>query len=482
VKTATAAASQALACRIYVGSLHFELTENDVKTAFAPFGPIKSISLSKDPLTGRSKGFCFIEYAYPEAAQAALQHMNGYLLGNRPIKVGRPHNAGGLLGLPLPLALNPLGPLAFSTPSVFPGTTAATTSSTLTSMPTTTTTTPSTAAEETTTTTLAASSSSSSAATAAQTTVEEINAMLKAQAAAAAASSQLDIAKRIYVGSIPWDLTADHLKTVFEAFGPIRSCVLMPNPETGRHKGYGFIEFEEVQAAEQAISQMNGWEIGGRQIKVGRAVASALPPSMMGTSAAGTSPLAAGLAGLGALGGVATNPAAIAAAAAAASLLGGAAGAVPTAGVVAANINTTLAQALAQRKAEDSLSHEENITISNPNQRYEIMQKLARGTAIKATRCVVLRNMVGPEDLDEDLAEEVGEECSKYGTVEKVYIHQETKSAKETEIIVKIFVLFSTIPEAQKAQQGLNGRYFAGRIVKADFFDDKKFLTGNYAD
>ncbi len=47
MKSATVAATQAMACRIYVGSLHFELSENDIKAAFSPFGPIKSISLSK---------------------------------------------------------------------------------------------------------------------------------------------------------------------------------------------------------------------------------------------------------------------------------------------------------------------------------------------------------------------------------------------------------------------------------------------------
>ena len=56
---------------------------------------------------------------------------------------------------------------------------------------------------------------------------------------------------------------------------------------------------------------------------------------------------------------------------------------------------------------------------------------------------MVLKNMVGPEDLDEDLESEVTEECSKYGEVEKVIIYQEKQSeADDADVHIKIFVLF----------------------------------------
>ena len=58
---------------------------------------------------------------------------------------------------------------------------------------------------------------------------------------------------------------------------------------------------------------------------------------------------------------------------------------------------------------------------------------------------MVLKNMVGPEDLDEDLESEVTEECSKYGDVEKAIIYQERQSeAEDADIHVKIFVLFTS--------------------------------------
>ncbi|CAG0882730.1 unnamed protein product [Cyprideis torosa] len=76
-----------LMCRVYVGSISFELKEDTIRQAFAPFGPIKSINMSWDPLTQKHKGFAFVEYEIPEAAQLALDQMNGALLGGRNIKV-----------------------------------------------------------------------------------------------------------------------------------------------------------------------------------------------------------------------------------------------------------------------------------------------------------------------------------------------------------------------------------------------------------
>lgn len=57
---------------------------------------------------------------------------------------------------------------------------------------------------------------------------------------------------------------------------------------------------------------------------------------------------------------------------------------------------------------------------------------------------MVLRNMVGPEDLDDELETEVTDECGKFGTVNRVIIYQEKQSEEEdAEIIVKIYVEFS---------------------------------------
>lgn len=58
---------------------------------------------------------------------------------------------------------------------------------------------------------------------------------------------------RIYVASVHQDLSDDDIKSVFEAFGKIKSCTLARDPTTGKHKGYGFIgEFGKGQGEEEA--------------------------------------------------------------------------------------------------------------------------------------------------------------------------------------------------------------------------------------
>lgn len=63
---------------------------------------------------------------------------------------------------------------------------------------------------------------------------------------------------------------------MFEAFGTVKSCTLSPDPITGKHKGFGFIEYEVQQSANDAIASMNLFDLGGQYLRVGRAIT---PPS-----------------------------------------------------------------------------------------------------------------------------------------------------------------------------------------------------------
>jgi poly(U)-binding-splicing factor PUF60 len=93
---------------------------------------------------------------------------------------------------------------------------------------------------------------------------------------------------------------------------------------------------------------------------------------------------------------------------------------------------------------------------------------------------MLLKNMVGVEDLDEDLESEVTDECSKYGEVDKVIIYQEKQSeAEDAEVVVKIFVLFANSSAPEKAIQSLNNRFFAGRRVGAVSYDQALFDAGD---
>ncbi|CAB1325684.1 unnamed protein product, partial [Coregonus sp. 'balchen'] len=163
----------AIMCRVYVGSIYYELGEDTVRQAFAPFGPIKSIDMSWDSVTMKHKGFAFVEYEVPEAAQLSLEQMNSVMLGGRNIKVGRPSNIGQ-----------------------------------------------------------------------AQPIIDQL-------------AEEARAFNRIYVASVHPDLSDEDIKSVFEAFGRIKSCTLARDPTTGKHKSYGFI--------------------GGQYLRVGKAVTPPMP-------------------------------------------------------------------------------------------------------------------------------------------------------------------------------------------------------------
>ncbi|KAK2175508.1 hypothetical protein NP493_727g01036 [Ridgeia piscesae] len=74
--------------RLYVGSLHFNITEDMLRGIFEPFGKIEQVNLVLDLDTGRSKGFGFVTFRNAEDAKKALEQLNGFELAGRPMKVG----------------------------------------------------------------------------------------------------------------------------------------------------------------------------------------------------------------------------------------------------------------------------------------------------------------------------------------------------------------------------------------------------------
>ena len=91
------------------------------------------------------------------------------------------------------------------------------------------------------------------------------------------------------------------------------------------------------------------------------------------------------------------------------------------------------------------------------------------------TKVVLMTNMVGPGEVDEELEPEVKEECSKYGEVIKCVIYEVPSSIAKPDEAVRIFIEFTRIESAIKAVVDLNGRFFGGRTVKASFYDLNKF-------
>ncbi|KAK3387598.1 hypothetical protein B0H63DRAFT_161145 [Podospora didyma] len=73
--------------RLYVGNIHFSITEQDLQTVFEPFGELEFVQLQKDD-NGRSRGYGFVQFRDAGQAREALEKMNGFDLAGRPIRVG----------------------------------------------------------------------------------------------------------------------------------------------------------------------------------------------------------------------------------------------------------------------------------------------------------------------------------------------------------------------------------------------------------
>ncbi|KTF94827.1 hypothetical protein cypCar_00014146 [Cyprinus carpio] len=96
------------------------------------------------------------------------------------------------------------------------------------------------------------------------------------------------------------------------------------------------------------------------------------------------------------------------------------------------------------------------------------------------TKVVLLRNMVGRGEVDEDLEAETKEECEKYGKVIKCVIFEIAGVSDEE--AVRIFLEFERVESAIKAVVDLNGRYFGGRVVKACFYNLDRFRVLDLGD
>jgi len=75
----------------------------------------------------------------------------------------------------------------------------------------------------------------------------------------------------LYVGNLSYDTTEDTLRTLFGEFGEVESARVITDRYTGRSKGFAFVEMAAEDAAQEAISALNGKSVDGREIRVDKA-------------------------------------------------------------------------------------------------------------------------------------------------------------------------------------------------------------------
>lgn len=75
----------------------------------------------------------------------------------------------------------------------------------------------------------------------------------------------------LYVGNLSYDLSEDELRSAFEQFGSVSSCNIIIDRDTGRSKGFGFVEMDDNSEAEAAIEALNESPLKGRPLRVNQA-------------------------------------------------------------------------------------------------------------------------------------------------------------------------------------------------------------------
>jgi len=76
--------------------------------------------------------------------------------------------------------------------------------------------------------------------------------------------------KKLFVGNLPWAVTTDDLVQLFSQYGDVQDAIVLTDRETGRSRGFGFVEMPDEQAT-AAIEALNGFELQGREIVVNEA-------------------------------------------------------------------------------------------------------------------------------------------------------------------------------------------------------------------
>lgn len=87
---------------------------------------------------------------------------------------------------------------------------------------------------------------------------------------------------RLFVGSLPWSITSEDLKMLFERIGEVSDAVVLSDKQTGKSKGFGFVEMKRAEDVDPAVAKFNGYELKGRTIVVNRAEPKAKKTLFMG--------------------------------------------------------------------------------------------------------------------------------------------------------------------------------------------------------
>ncbi|XP_076910223.1 uncharacterized protein LOC143567794 isoform X2 [Bidens hawaiensis] len=264
------------------------------------------------------------------------------------------------------------------------------------------------------------------------------------------------VERKLYVGNLHFNMTEQQLKEIFESFGPVELVQLPTDLETGQCKGYGFVQFSQLEHAKAAVSLNGKLEIAGRTIKVS-SVTDHVVTQDPGTKASDFDDDDGGYLALNAQSRVQLM--------AKLDRSGIASGLPGTLGVGAPLVNGS-SSILAGGLPSNGLP-----AVPVPS-----LAQMVPVTALEPigipSECLLLKNMFDPAtetepDFDLDIKEDVGEECSKFGRVKHIYVDKQSAGY--------VYLRFESVEAASRAQQGMHKRWFAGKMISAIFLQPYEY-------
>ncbi len=245
---------------------------------------------------------------------------------------------------------------------------------------------------------------------------------------------------RLYVGSVPFQLTENDLHEIFGPFGTITSLQLQRDVATGRSRGYGFVEYADHMSAKKALA-INGIDVAGRPLKVALASHDSRSPGVLRGN--GISP------GLGF----------------------GSGSREVTGELDEGREGGVLMNASQKALLRERLSRGESM-VSGSLSAAGVPWSKALDTSQSPSKSLLLSNMFDPSSepagFEQELAEDVRDECvSKYGTVTHLFVDKLSRGL--------VYIRFASIDVAQKAMISLNGRWFGGQRISAAYVADEVY-------
>jgi poly(U)-binding-splicing factor PUF60 len=237
------------------------------------------------------------------------------------------------------------------------------------------------------------------------------------------------VGERLYVCNVNENITEEELSSIFAPFGSPPTVRLTPNVLTRKHKGWGYIEFSSTPEAELAFEAMNGFELGGKIMRLAKSeVGGPLPPGMS----------------------------------------------------VLEQLEKTRERSPRRRSPRRRSPPPPRRRSPPPPRRTSPPRRHSQekgletsGDKFEKTTILLLENMILADELDDELEADIQSECSRYGTILSAKFHTVGSS-------VRVFVEYESLEGSEKAFQVMDGRWFSKRQILARFYSQDAFREGTF--